>query len=216
MIAMLTGKIAEWDGQTLTIKADFDDTYLMIHQDCKEAEIRLIDSRHISADQRKKAYALLRDISLYTGYDTDQMKGVMKYAFIAKTGYPEFSLADAEMVIARHFIDFLIEFCLEWNVPCQDSLLEKAEDIGNYLYLCLYHRKCCICGDQAEVHHAEDRIGLGRNRNEVNHVGMRAMALCRIHHMLCHDMGQKAFNERWHIYGIKINKVLAKRLNLGR
>jgi len=212
---MLTGKVTDWDGSTLTIKAVFNDNYTMLHQECREAEIRLIDSRTISSEQRKKTYALLRDISLYTGYDADQMKGVMKYAFIAKTGLPEFSLSDIDKTTARHFIDFLVEFCLEWNVPCQDSLLEKAEDIGKYLYLCLYHKKCCICGSKSETHHAEDRVGLGRNREEIVHLGMRAMALCRKHHNECHSIGQKAFNERWHIYGVNVNEVLAKRLRIG-
>lgn len=38
------------------------------------AEIRFDDGRHISAEQRKKAYATIRDIADYTGYLPEEMK----------------------------------------------------------------------------------------------------------------------------------------------
>lgn len=40
----------------------------------KDAEIRLDDGRHISAEQRKKAYATIRDIASYTGYLPEEQK----------------------------------------------------------------------------------------------------------------------------------------------
>jgi len=210
---MLTGRIMGWNGQILTIQAAFNDTYIMEKQNPKECEIRLIDSRTINAIQRKKAYALMRDISVHTGYRPEEVKEVMKYDFISRTGYPEFSLSNVDLSTAREFIDSLVAFCLEWGVPCQDSLLEKAEDVGKYLYLCLYHKKCCICGKKAEVHH-EDAIGMGGNRKEICHIGYRAMALCRIHHREAHD--KPDFAKLYHVYGIKLDEVLVKRLRLGR
>ena len=213
---MLTGVIKDWDGHTLRIEALFDDSYLMVHQGCKECEIRLMDSRCISPSQRRKVFALLKDISLYTGYPPGDMKEVMKYAFLAKTGLPEFSLSDCELSVARQFIDFLIEFCLEWAIPCQDSLLEAAQDVGKYLYLCLYHRRCAICAkEKAYVHHCQ-AVGAGRNRKEIVHVGMPAMALCATHHNMVHSIGQATFDKKYHVFGITINEVLAKRLKLGR
>ena len=44
----------------------------------KNAEIRFDDGRHISAEQRKKAYATIRDIADYTGYPSEQMKRILK------------------------------------------------------------------------------------------------------------------------------------------
>jgi len=213
---MLTGRITAYDGEILTIQAIFPDTNRMARQGCTEAEIRLIDSRMISNEQRRKTYALMRDISLYTGYEPEHIKGVMKYAFYERTGYDEFSLSDVDVTTAREFIDYLVEFCLEWDVPCQDSLLDKAEDVTKYLYLCLYHRRCCICGKKSEVHHAEDRVGMGRNRDKIVHIGMRAMAVCRKHHNECDDLGQQVFNERYHVFGVPLDEVLTKRLKLGK
>ena len=48
----------------------------------KNAEIRFDDGRHISAEQRKKAYATIRDIADYTGYMPEEMKEILKYQHI--------------------------------------------------------------------------------------------------------------------------------------
>jgi len=211
---MLTGRITDWDGQILTIQAAFNDTYTWEQKNPKECEIRLIDSRTINAEQRKKAYALMRDISLFSGHTPDEVKEIMKFDFISRTGYPEFSLSDVDLTTAREFITHMIDFCLEWSVPCKDSLLEMTDDIGKYLYLCLYHKKCCVCGKRAEIHHV-DHIGIGRNRKEICHVGYRAQALCRKHHDEAH-LGQKTFDKKYYVYGIKLNEILVKRHNLGK
>ena len=212
---MLTGKISGWDGYTMTVEVPFDDVHVWEQKQPTECEIILIDSRTISADQRKKCYALFRDIHLYSGHAPDEVKEYMKYDFIARTGRPEFSLSDVDRSTAREFITHIIEFCLEYGVACQDSLLEMTDDIGKYLYLCLYHKKCCLCGKKAETHHV-DHVGMGRNRKEICHVGHRAMALCRRHHDECHQIGQKKFNGKYYVYGIKLDEILAKKLKLGK
>ena len=210
---MLIGKITAWDGQVLTIKAPFNNTYIMEKRNPKECEIRLIDSRKIDTKQRKKAYALMRDISRHTGYEPDEIKDVMKYDFLSRTGYPEFSLSDVDVTTAREFIDHMVEFCLEWGIPCRDSLLEQAEDVGRYLYLSLYHKKCCICGGKAEVHHV-DAIGMGRNRKEICHVGYRAMSLCRKHHNEAH--ANPGFAKLYHVFPIQLDELLVRHLKLGK
>lgn len=213
---MLVGTITAFDMQTLTIQVPFTDVNMLDKQRCKEADIRLIDGRHISTEQRRKSYALLRDICLHTGYDTEQLKDIMKCEYIARTGIPEFSLSDCEMTVARGFIDFLVEFCLEWDIPCQDALLDYAQDIARYLYLCLYHKKCCICGvDKTDLHHC-DTVGIGRNRKEICHIGYRAMSLCRKHHNEAHAKGQIVFENLYHVFGVEIDDAMAKRHKLGK
>lgn len=211
---MLTGTIKAWDGHTLHVEAPFDDIYLWEKKQPKECEIVLFDSRAINAKQRKKCYALFRDISNYSGHTPEEIKELMKYDFIAHTGVTEFSLSDVDLTTAREFITHLIDFCLKHDVPCQDSLLNMTDDIGKYLYLCLYHRKCCICGKKADIHHV-DKIGIGRNRKEICHIGDRAQALCRKHHNEAH-LGQKTFDRKYYIYGVTLNEILAKRLKLGK
>lgn len=210
----MIGRITSYSGSSLTIEVPYDDTGTLQRQGIHEAEIRLVDGRQISPEQRKKVYALLRNLSDYTGYPEGPMKEEMKYAFLEKTGDEYFSLSDTDMTTARHFIDFLVEFCLYWSVPCRDSLLSMAEDIRRYLYLCLYHRKCCICGVEAVIQHC-DRIGMGGNRNTMSHIGYEAMALCQTHHDQAHQLGQTQFDESYHVFGIPLDKILVRRLKLG-
>lgn len=51
----------------------------------QNAEIRFDDGRHISAEQRKKAYATIRDIADYTGYLPEEMKQILKYQHMIRT-----------------------------------------------------------------------------------------------------------------------------------
>ena len=44
------------------------------------AEIRFDDGRHISAEQRKKAYATIRDIADWAGYPPEEMKEILVYS----------------------------------------------------------------------------------------------------------------------------------------
>ncbi|MCL2840298.1 MAG: putative HNHc nuclease [Defluviitaleaceae bacterium] len=54
----------------------------------------------------------------------------------------------------------------------------------------------------------EDRVGMGRNRREIVHEGMRVMCLCRTHHDEAHIIGQQTFNARHHVYGIVATKEI--------
>ena len=209
----IAGYIYDFDGETLTIVAPFSDGQVLNKRQITGCEIRLDDGRTISADQRKKIYATMRDIADYTGYSPDEYKAVAKYNFIAKTGCDYFSLSDVDMTTANEFLSFLIEFCLEWDIPTQESLLDRSPDTSRYLYACLANKRCCICGKKSELHHS-DHVGAGRNRKEIMHSGMRAEALCRIHHTEAHTVGQKTFDGKYHLYGIKLDRHLCETLKV--
>ncbi len=166
-----------------------------------KAELRLDDGRRILAEQRKKAYATIRDISLYTGHMPEELKEWLKYSWMAETGEDYFSLSDCSVTMARLFISYLIEFCFQWDVPLQESGLNRNDDIGRYLWLCLKYRKCCICGKPAEIHHW-DAIGMGRDRKKVDDSKHRKIALCREHHTEAHAIGRDTFGDKNHVYGI--------------
>lgn len=180
-----------------------------------KAELRLDDGRTISAEQRKKAYATIGDIALYTGYAPEELKEIMKYYFMAESGEDYFSLSNCSMTTAREFINYLIEFCLKWNIPLKESGLERTDDIDRFIYVSMLYKKCCICGRDADLHHAlEDRIGMGNNRNKVIHVGRKAISLCRIHHQELHNMIEKEFYDKYKVYPIKLDATLVEKLNL--
>lgn len=119
---------------------------LICNKRVRKAELRFDDGRHISAEQRKKAYATIRDIADYTGYLPEEMKEIMKYEHMIRTGDGYFSLSDCSMGMAREFINTLLEFALENGIPLSDNALERTDDIGRYLYFCIMHKNVRSAG----------------------------------------------------------------------
>lgn len=166
-----------------------------------DVTLQLVDGRILSPDQRKKIYATLRDISGYTGYTPEETKEVMKFVHIEATGSDYFSLSDCSMDLAREFINTLTDFCLEHGVITSETLSDRTDDITTYLYQCIRHRKCAICGKSGEIHHW-DAIGIGHDRRHYDDSGNRKICLCRMHHTIAHQKGVKDFQRDYHVYGI--------------
>jgi hypothetical protein len=212
---IITGKIIDYADEVMYISAPFPD-YLIEKRNIQEVEIIVTDGRTISPELRRKTYATLRDISLYTGHTTEELKDIFKADYIAKTGEKWFSLSDVDMTTACNFLQHLIDFCLEHGIPTMDNLLDRSPNINRFLYMCLATRTCVICGkNKAEIHHSgEDRIGMGRNRRTISHLGLQAVALCRTHHMEIHNSGEQGFWEKYHIWPIRLDEYLCKTLGL--
>jgi len=174
-----------------------------------KGELRIDDGRHITAEQRKKAYATLADIADHTGYMPEELKEIMKYRYVATSGDRYFSFSNCSVTTAMHFITHLLNFALEWDIPLSDNILNRADDINAALYATLMNKKCIICGVGGEIHHV-DVVGMGRNRLEICHLGMHVMCLCREHHDEAHLSGKETFNNRYHVYGIKANHEICK------
>lgn len=172
----------------------------------RNAEIRFDDGRHISAEQRKKAYATIRDISDWTGYLPEEMKEILKYQHMMRTGDAYFSLSNCSMDTAREFINTILEFALENGIPLSDNAIERTDDIGRYLYYCMLHKKCAICGKDGEIHH-EDAIGMGNDRTKVDDSSYKKICLCREHHTLAHSLGLIRFREMYKVYGIVVKDL---------
>ena len=205
------GSITDYDGEKLTVKVD-DVSRELLQKQVGEVEIRLDDGRTITAEQRRKAYAIIGDVARWSGHEPEDAKSWLKFYFMAQTGADAFSLSDTDVTTAREFIDYLIQFCFENNVPTRTPLLMQCDDIGKYLYRCLEQRRCAICNAPADVHHV-DAVGMGRNRDKIIHEGMNAIALCRVHHNEAHARGRDFFNY-YHVSGIKLDAYLCEKLNL--
>lgn len=205
-VDVVRGKIVGYDDRRgeLLIRAPYDDHVTMIRREYKEVLVQPIDSRPLSQKQRKMCYALLREISEYTGEGLSPTKERMKIKFLAEdlqaTADTIFSLRDAPMSLVCAFQRFLIRFILDWDIPCRFSLLEYADDIEDYIYHCLTTKHCCICGKPTDLHHI-DRVGMGRNRHDIIHEGLEVLPLCRDHHTEAHTMPDSEFFERYHLPG---------------
>ena len=190
------------DGTVILVKVPGSRLKDILGRKCIEsAELRIDDGRHISADQRRKIYATIRDISDYTGYDPEDQKQWLKIEHMIRTGECMFSLSDCSMDQARSFIRTLIEVALENGIPLSEEAVRRAEDINHYLYCCLVHKKCAVCGRDGEIHHV-DTIGMGNDRRMVDDSGYRKICLCRKHHTIAHQRGMMDFTKMYKVYGI--------------
>lgn len=172
-------------------------------------------SNRLSDVQRKKAYAMIHDIADYEGYPDDIKKISLKEQFRAITGYPEFSLSNCYKDIATAFISFLVEYCFYYDIPFRFKDLTNTFDTERQVYLCLWHKRCTVCGSEEsiEINH-EDAVGNGNNRNQIDHREHRIEALCHFHHFEYHTLGAKKFYEKYHFHGIKPSDELVVHLHL--
>lgn len=165
------------------------------------AELRIDDGRTITVDQRKKIFATIKDISLYTGDHPEELRAWLLYDYCIKTGEIPFSLSNCSISQAREYITFIIDFILKENIPLSDAALNRTDDIDRYLWGCIKYKRCALCGKEGETHHW-DAIGMGNDRETFDDSHKRKIQLCRKHHSKAHNMGRDSFGVKYHVYGI--------------
>lgn len=204
---------------TITISAYYGDLSTLVKRDYKNVTIQFHDSRKVTPNQRKMCWAMISDIAEWQGESRSQTaKDMVNHARkvdfmvneLCENADTLFSLADAPVSLVCAYQSYLIRFILDNDIPTRRPLYEYAEDINDYVYMCLIHKKCAVCGRPSELHHV-DAVGMGRDRHEIVHVGMRALPLCREHHTECHTIGNKDFMALYHFDdGVVIDNTLAK------
>jgi hypothetical protein len=185
-----------------------------------EARVLWSDQEEITAEQRKKIFAIIAEIANWSAHDPEYLRKNLTKDFLMenreKLWLSILSLSSGggcDKGMASLFIDFLIDFCLENNVPTSRPLQEYADDLEKYTYSALLHKRCIICGKKADLHHC-DAIGMGFNRNTKPQLGARVLPLCRVHHTEYHTIGGAAFGEKYHIVPVALDKRLAQKYNI--
>ena len=178
----IRGRITDFDEKRneVVIRAPYTDFATMCRREYKEVEIRLIDSRRLSPRQRKSCYAMINEIAAYMGEIPNEAKDFLKLSFwteeLQEKADELFSLSNAPMSIVAAFQKWLARFIVRHEIPCKVSLLSYVDDVEDYVYSCLCYKKCAICGRQADLHHV-DAVGMGADRTEIIHEGMRVLPL---------------------------------------
>ena len=201
---------------SLDFRAPYDNWDRFCTREYDEVRIELLDSRPASNQQKAKAHILMKEIAEFVGESKGKMELVLKRLFNQEVRESlvkdDFSLATIDMTTAKEFITFLVDFCIEFEVPLSRPLYELCEDIEHYIYQCLKHKTCLVCGKHSDLHHCEgSTVGMGGNRKTMVHEGLEVMPLCREHHDECHNIGQSTFNEKYHLpSGYILNQELCK------
>lgn len=187
----------------LIVSVPKDALAMLQKRQCNEIQVGIDDGRTISPAQRRKAYATLGDISNHTGYTVEAAKEIMKVEHMLRNRSSEIlSLADCTVTEAREFINTLLEYALKEGIILTESGLRRTDDIDTYLIQCIRYRRCCVCGQSAEIHHV-DAIGMGHDRRHVDDSCKRIAALCRKHHTIAHQKGWERFADSYKVYGIE-------------
>lgn len=202
-----------------------------------EVEVALTPSALVSPQQRRKVFSLIREITDYISGETsrneirstlcalklqylmdtadeESVRFVLTDNYCRLQGIDLFSLSPnnencASRELASDFIDWLVNLCIENAIPCMDTLLNRCEDVDRYVYACVANRRCAICGKKADIHEVET-VGSGRNRRKISHLGQLVEPLCREHHNEAGNIGQKSFDEKYHLQGIRLDEHLCE------
>lgn len=175
------------------------------------------DSRNRTAEQNRKAWALMTEIADYQGQEKEATYREQALAFTDK--FLEilqgrlFHLSTATVSEASAFITMLVEIIVENGIPTKEPLYQMCEDVEKYVYACLMNKKCCVCGKKADLHHV-DQVGMGYNRDTKPQLGARVLPLCRVHHDEYHKTGLTAFGEKYHVSPVPIDKRIAQRYKI--
>lgn len=217
---MIKGKIIDINADGNAIIQAPIDTYIFTHRKVKEAYIDYIDSRPLSDKQRRMCYALINAIAEWSGETAEGTKTALKLDFwqshVETLADKIFSLSNAPMSLVAEFQRYLVRFIIDNDIPLKFPLLDYVDDIQDYTYACLIHKKCVVCGKRADLHHI-DAIGMGNDRNDVQHIGREVISLCREHHTEIHTLGKSEFMEKYHLEGgIEADKTILKIYGLKR
>lgn len=128
--------------------------------------------------------------------------------------YDEAKKQDKRQQIERFFegavgdLEEVLPLSKIWNDRWLNATY-PMKDIERYVYACVAHRRCAICGQKAEIHEVE-RVGMGRDRRKIHHLGQLVEPLCRQHHAEVDQLGQKSFDEKYHLQGIRLDEQLCR------
>lgn len=182
----------------------------------REVEVRFVDPRQFTAEQRRFIYALIGDVYNATGQPLDYLEEYFKYQYKGVTG-KRISLSDTSnntVSDASLLADIIIDFIFENDIPFKKGYEILPFNQSYFFYKCIVHRICCSCGKtHAHIHHV-DVVGMGNNRKNIDNRNRRFMALCIDCHIKIHEEGYKEFTEKRQLYAIKLNEVALKRLGL--
>ncbi|ARM67839.1 putative HNHc nuclease [Staphylococcus caprae] len=164
-----------------------------------QCDVVIEDPYKISSEQRKKIFAMCRDIELHWGEPVESLRQRFQTELEIMNGYEHISLSNCSMKLARELIELIIAFMFHHQIPMRVETSKLLSGDKAMLYWATVNRNCIICGKPNSdlAHHYA--IGRGKNRKTMNHYGYEVLALCREHHQSQHDMGVETFDKLHHL-----------------
>lgn len=164
-----------------------------------ECDVIVSDPYKITDKQRRKVFAMVRDIFNHYGQPMDYLRYMFQKQLEFLKAYEPISLSNCSRRQASELIELILDFIFTHNVPMNKATSDLMGNDKYFLYKSTINRTCVICGvPNSDLAHYQ-AVGRGRNRNKINHYGNKVIALCRKHHNQQHDMGMSSFNKLHHL-----------------
>ena len=207
-----------------------DEVVLKLYNDIdiEKAKQKAVDGRYLTVLdfyekdsitdlQRKHYFALIGDYTEYTGTPEQAADSYFRYNFMQEQGLDEYpSLARNRMkkTVATELITWLIEFMIQNEIPFRKQQFYLTADTSRMLFALTMKRICWVCGKKHSHLHHYDAVQRGHDRTKIDHTKHRFMMLCADHHQEIHNLGNKAFCEKYILSPIKLDKKNLKELNI--
>lgn len=165
-----------------------------------EVDVQVVDPFKITGKQRRKIFALVKDIEAHTGQPMDYMRHMFIEYVRTYYGYDKrISLSDCTCTQASQIIEVTLDWIFHNDIPLAYKTSDLLKSDKAFLYWATVNRNCVICGTpHAELAHYQ-AVGRGRDRTKINHFGNQILALCRDHHNEQHQIGIDTFNNKYHL-----------------
>lgn len=179
-----------------------------------DVDVRVSDPFKITDKQRRKIFALVKDIEAHTGQPFEYMREMFQNYVSFLYGYEKrLSLSDCTREEAKQVIEVILDWVFHNNIPLNYKTSDLLKNDKSFLYWSTVNRNCVICGKRGELAHHK-AIGRGANRKKMEHYGYEVLCLCREHHQSQHDMGVESFDKLHHLENswISVDRRLNKML----
>ncbi|EGS38251.1 hypothetical protein SEVCU116_0398 [Staphylococcus capitis VCU116] len=180
-----------------------------------DVDVRVSDPFKITDKQRRKIFALVKDIEAHTGQPFEYMREMFQNYVSFLYGYEKrLSLSDCTREEAKQVIEVILDWVFHNNIPLNYKTSDLLKNDKAFLYWSTVNRNCVICGKPHSDLAHRFAVGRGRDRTKINHYGNQVLALCRNHHSEQHQIGMDTFNNKYHLADSwvdvdeKLNKML--------
>ena len=180
-MAQIKNYITEDDGTTTVVISGVElgnkETLLLDNGLEVEVDVQVVDPFKITDKQRRKIFALVKDIEAHTGSPMDYMRHLFIEYVRTYYGYDKrISLSDCTRTQASQIIEVTLDWIFHNDIPLTFKTSDLLKSDKSFLYWSTVNRNCVICGKpKAELAHYH-AVGRGRNRRKINHIGNQVLA----------------------------------------
>lgn len=194
----------------------------------KKNEVEIVRTERLSLEQLKMLWAIFKDLGELIGYTREEMRELLENEYCNQKKIEYFSISTSKKTscskeIAADFITWIIEWSIDqgYNLILHigkgpnkrlKSARDICPDISRYIVACLRNKVCAVCGRiEADLHHWDNVNSIGGYEFD-DGLKTRFISLCREHHNLFHAIGEKDFENRYHLQGVMLNPTMVMEL----